>query len=42
MYRAIGTKHVQINTIRVKIGTQSQKWLGTAEIKELSQLDNEN
>ena len=41
MYRAIGTDHVQINTIRVKISKQSQQRPGTAEIEEFSQLDNE-
>ena len=36
MYKAIGTEHVQINTIRINSDTQSQKRSETPKLEELS------
>ena len=41
MYRAIGTEHVQVNTIKVKLSTQTRPESGITEIEESSQLGNE-
>ena len=38
MYRAIGTKHVEMNTIRTNLDTQSQERFETPKIEELPLL----
>ena len=41
MLKAIGTEHMQINTIRINLDTQSQERSKTPEIEELSPLGDE-